>query len=174
MHALSREAGRASRATASSWTGNHLARPPSPFPPLRSLLSSSPTLVVTAGGAAKRRKHAAARLRWSSRVVSASSFGTVLVTRGLQAHTHTHDRGQCRRHSLGAPLAQGDRVLSGTVHEPVALYQGRHLRHRLPHCRHSWLPTRTRIHNLGATHRCLLYTSPSPRDQRGSRMPSSA
>ena len=23
-------------------------------------------------------------------------------------------------------------------------------------------------------HRCLLYTSPSPRDQRGSRMPSSA
>ena len=25
-----------------------------------------------------------------------------------------------------------------------------------------------------ATHTCLLYTSPSPRDQRGSRMPSSA
>ena len=26
----------------------------------------------------------------------------------------------------------------------------------------------------GKAHRCLLYTSPSPRDQRGSRMPSSA
>ena len=26
----------------------------------------------------------------------------------------------------------------------------------------------------GTTHACLLYTSPSPRDQRGSRMPSSA
>ena len=26
----------------------------------------------------------------------------------------------------------------------------------------------------GATYTCLLYTSPSPRDQRGSRMPSSA
>ena len=26
----------------------------------------------------------------------------------------------------------------------------------------------------GVTGRCLLYTSPSPRDQRGSRMPSSA
>ena len=26
----------------------------------------------------------------------------------------------------------------------------------------------------GKTHTCLLYTSPSPRDQRGSRMPSSA
>ena len=26
----------------------------------------------------------------------------------------------------------------------------------------------------GSTNRCLLYTSPSPRDQRGSRMPSSA
>ena len=28
------------------------------------------------------------------------------------------------------------------------------------------------IHGIGYT--CLLYTSPSPRDQRGSRMPSSA
>ena len=27
---------------------------------------------------------------------------------------------------------------------------------------------------LGANNACLLYTSPSPRDQRGSRMPSSA
>ena len=27
------------------------------------------------------------------------------------------------------------------------------------------------VHNVGV---CLLYTSPSPRDQRGSRMPSSA
>ena len=27
---------------------------------------------------------------------------------------------------------------------------------------------------LGTTYCCLLYTSPSPRDQRGSRMPSSA
>ena len=26
----------------------------------------------------------------------------------------------------------------------------------------------------GSAHGCLLYTSPSPRDQRGSRMPSSA
>ena len=32
------------------------------------------------------------------------------------------------------------------------------------------------LENLGACHyySCLLYTSPSPRDQRGSRMPSSA
>ena len=31
------------------------------------------------------------------------------------------------------------------------------------------------IHNLNARYEfCLLYTSPSPRDQRGSRMPSSA
>ena len=28
--------------------------------------------------------------------------------------------------------------------------------------------------DLVVVHRCLLYTSPSPRDQRGSRMPSSA
>ena len=28
--------------------------------------------------------------------------------------------------------------------------------------------------NLGLCYNCLLYTSPSPRDQRGSRMPSSA
>ena len=30
------------------------------------------------------------------------------------------------------------------------------------------------VNILGFTRRCLLYTSPSPRDQRGSRMPSSA
>ena len=29
-------------------------------------------------------------------------------------------------------------------------------------------------HNLDVVKTCLLYTSPSPRDQRGSRMPSSA
>ena len=29
-------------------------------------------------------------------------------------------------------------------------------------------------HSPDAAHPCLLYTSPSPRDQRGSRMPSSA
>ena len=29
-------------------------------------------------------------------------------------------------------------------------------------------------HGLGKAKDCLLYTSPSPRDQRGSRMPSSA
>ena len=29
-------------------------------------------------------------------------------------------------------------------------------------------------HSLGVSHICLLYTSPSPRDKRQSRMPSSA
>ena len=29
-------------------------------------------------------------------------------------------------------------------------------------------------HKRGSVYSCLLYTSPSPRDQRGSRMPSSA
>ena len=32
----------------------------------------------------------------------------------------------------------------------------------------------TLIAGAGLCHACLLYTSPSPRDQRGSRMPSSA
>ena len=31
-----------------------------------------------------------------------------------------------------------------------------------------------KIASMGVSHICLLYTSPSPRDQRGSRMPSSA
>ena len=30
------------------------------------------------------------------------------------------------------------------------------------------------VHGMGPSEFCLLYTSPSPRDQRGSRMPSSA
>ena len=37
------------------------------------------------------------------------------------------------------------------------------------------LPTKRKIYCvLRSPHVCLLYTSPSPRDQRGSRMPSSA
>ena len=35
-------------------------------------------------------------------------------------------------------------------------------------------PNLTAGHSLGEYSACLLYTSPSPRDQRGSRMPSSA
>ena len=35
-------------------------------------------------------------------------------------------------------------------------------------------PHETRQIELQGDHLCLLYTSPSPRDQRGSRMPSSA
>ena len=34
--------------------------------------------------------------------------------------------------------------------------------------------TRAEILEFGTIKACLLYTSPSPRDQRGSRMPSSA
>ena len=32
----------------------------------------------------------------------------------------------------------------------------------------------SKVHNVRKIINCLLYTSPSPRDQRGSRMPSSA
>ena len=35
-------------------------------------------------------------------------------------------------------------------------------------------PDLRQIDGLGGAEPCLLYTSPSPRDQRGSRMPSSA
>ena len=37
-----------------------------------------------------------------------------------------------------------------------------------------WIPPRRVQHWSSYTNTCLLYTSPSPRDQRGSRMPSSA
>ena len=37
-----------------------------------------------------------------------------------------------------------------------------------------WLSYSTPILSFGRSKSCLLYTSPSPRDQRGSRMPSSA
>ena len=39
---------------------------------------------------------------------------------------------------------------------------------------HQHLSEQFRAHSLERTYVCLLYTSPSPRDQRGSRMPSSA
>ena len=37
-----------------------------------------------------------------------------------------------------------------------------------------WSPSNRAIIIPNTLHTCLLYTSPSPRDQRGSRMPSSA
>ena len=40
--------------------------------------------------------------------------------------------------------------------------------------RSAFLMTEPRVASSDATNICLLYTSPSPRDQRGSRMPSSA
>ena len=39
---------------------------------------------------------------------------------------------------------------------------------------HVYCETRKEAVTFTSTHICLLYTSPSPRDQRGSRMPSSA
>ena len=44
------------------------------------------------------------------------------------------------------------------------------LAHEIP----TGIYTSPEISSIGRTERCLLYTSPSPRDQRGSRMPSSA
>ena len=55
---------------------------------------------------------------------------------------------------------------------PVALRQGAEL---MPSPVKVWrLTDHARSANLDQLNRCLLYTSPSPRDQRGSRMPSSA
>ena len=73
--------------------------------------------------------------------------------------TATREDYQVERHRLGLAAAQGDadaQCALGVMHYegrggPVDLAEARRL--------------------LGL---CLLYTSPSPRDQRGSRMPSSA
>ena len=51
---------------------------------------------------------------------------------------------------------------------PVPQFDQRLLRTEPPH-----LPEIAEV-DLGRHYTCLLYTSPSPRDQRGSRMPSSA
>ena len=43
-----------------------------------------------------------------------------------------------------------------------------------PDCRPEYISSFEAMANLATRAGCLLYTSPSPRDQRGSRMPSSA
>ena len=56
--------------------------------------------------------------------------------------------------ALGEIFPRGDKrsMITGILNQPVYQTRGEHY----------WMKT------------CLLYTSPSPRDQRGSRMPSSA
>ena len=48
------------------------------------------------------------------------------------------------------------------------------LRRRYRHLHTQKIPDAAIVADSGITKACLLYTSPSPRDQRGSRMPSSA
>ena len=56
---------------------------------------------------------------------------------------------------------------------------GMHFPGRLPESGETWtivegVKDAAALHGLGLNAACLLYTSPSPRDQRGYRMPSSA
>ena len=43
-----------------------------------------------------------------------------------------------------------------------------------PNAEKNWADLKSKCPWAKRVHGCLLYTSPSPRDQRGSRMPSSA
>ena len=67
--------------------------------------------------------------------------------------------------AVDAVAADGRRRASSAVVDAAAEAQARRW----------WQPRRAlRLETADPTHLCLLYTSPSPRDQRGSRMPSSA
>ena len=74
----------------------------------------------------------------------------------------------------GTALLFVDRHLVHEVTSPQA-FEG--LRNSKRKVRHPKLTLAVADHNVPTTDRskgCLLYTSPSPRDQRGARMPSSA
>ena len=74
----------------------------------------------------------------------------------------------------GTSLLFVDRHLIHEVTSPQA-FEG--IRNSKRNVRHPNLTLAVVDHNIPTTDRskgCLLYTSPSPRDQRGSRMPSSA
>ena len=68
----------------------------------------------------------------------------------------------------GQPVPSENTSVTAGQQGPVAL-NDIHLIEKLAHFNRERVPERT-PHAKG----CLLYTSPSPRDQRGSRMPSSA
>ena len=76
---------------------------------------------------------------------------------------------------VGAPefadVALKKAINEGTVQGPRLLVSGPPLGISGGHCDSNLFPySKTALENTP----CLLYTSPSPRDQRGSRMPSSA
>ena len=89
----------------------------------------------------------------------------------IHAHTpRTLLIGQLAARKLGCPLIYH-------VHSPVGRDSDRGITNRLNQMMESWSLKKTDrlicVSNSLSGY-CLLYTSPSPRDQRGSRMPSSA
>ena len=65
----------------------------------------------------------------------------------------------------GAPGVRDEDMLASALNRPVDKYNYE------PDCTIFELAA---AYSFGLAKNCLLYTSPSPRDQRGSRMPSSA
>mgnify|MGYP003328284805 CR=1 FL=1 len=106
----------------------------------------------------------------SEELVSKMKAGAVLVDVAI-------DQGGCVETSK--PTTHGDPtyIIDGVVHYCVANMPGGVPRTSTIALNNATLPFLVKLANKGyqkALSDCLLYTSPSPRDQRGSRMPSSA
>ena len=76
-------------------------------------------------------------------------------------------------------LSAGINAIEVTLRTPGALEAIKLIAEQVPNILVGAGSVRTARHfdeiaSVGASFACLLYTSPSPRDQRGSRMPSSA
>ena len=87
-------------------------------------------------------------------------------------YPHQLSGGQCQRVALARSLVTRPRLL--LLDEPLSALDARIRKHLREQIRQ--IQRELGLTTIFVTHDqdCLLYTSPSPRDQRGSRMPSSA
>ena len=90
-----------------------------------------------------------------------------------EAYYGRPDLQMCGRTLIGAMPARGQELCDHYMSplNQVAMACMKEIQHE---CFMMGIPLKTRHREVAPNQYCLLYTSPSPRDQRGSRMPSSA
>eukprot|EP00829_Urostomides_striatus_P016786 TRINITY_DN561_c0_g1_i6.p1 TRINITY_DN561_c0_g1~~TRINITY_DN561_c0_g1_i6.p1 ORF type:complete len:139 (+),score=41.72 TRINITY_DN561_c0_g1_i6:63-479(+) len=131
----------------------------------------------------QRRVHGIINMRFLVLLIAlAFIIGITFGLRDLEEHGHGRGRGRGHHHAEVEETRGGRGRGRGGHHHAQEDEErgGRHGHHhhaeeerggRGHHHHHQELNSSNHIQHL---YLCLLYTSPSPRDQRGSRMPSSA
>ena len=113
--------------------------------------------------------HAAAETGSLTAAAELLKISQSAVSRQITALEDSLDTPLFHRHARGLTLTEQGRILYNTAHD---------MAHKVALAQASVIDSRNKpqgkLRVSTPISLCLLYTSPSPRDQRGSRMPSSA